>query len=76
MGTLIQIRNVPEELHRRAKARAAMEGLTLSELALRALKSALDRPSREELLSRIAKLPRLRLDPSAADAVRAEREAR
>jgi plasmid stability protein len=76
MATMIQIRNVPEEIHRRAKARAAMEGLTLSELALRELKRALERPSREELLARIAALPPVKLDPSPADAVREERDTR
>ena len=43
---MIQIRNVPEDLHRRAKA--AMEGVTLSDLALRALREALRRLSIDE----------------------------
>lgn len=76
MATMIQIRNVPEDVHRRAKARAALEGLTLSELALRELKRALERPRREEVLARVAALPPLRLDPRPADAVREERAAR
>jgi len=73
---MIQIRNVPEDVHRRTKARAALEGLTLSELALRELKRALERPRREEVLSRIAALPPVQLDPSPVDAVREERAAR
>jgi plasmid stability protein len=76
MATMIQIRNVPDDVHRRAKARAALEGLTLSELALRELKRALERPRREEVLARLAALPPLELDPSPADAVREERAAR
>ena len=43
---MIQIRNVPEDLHRRAKA--AMEGVTLSDLALRALREELRRLSVDE----------------------------
>ena len=43
---MIQIRNVPEDLHRRAKA--AMEGVPLSDLALRALREALRRLSVDE----------------------------
>ena len=45
---MIEIRNVPEDLHRRARAKAAMEGVTLSDLALRALREALRRLSVEE----------------------------
>ena len=35
MSTMIQIRNVPEDVHRAAKARAATEGLTLAEAKAR-----------------------------------------
>ena len=45
---MIQIRNVPEDLHRRARAKAAMEGVTLSDLAFRALREALRRLSVDE----------------------------
>jgi plasmid stability protein len=76
MATMIQIRNVPEEIHRRAKARAAMEGLTLSELALRSLKRTLERPTRDELLARLAALPPVQLDPGPVEAVREERDSR
>ena len=42
MSTVLQIRNVPDELHRRLKARAAIEGLSMSELVLREIRKALD----------------------------------
>ena len=74
MSTLIQIRNVPVELHRRVKARAATEGLSMSEFAMRELRKAVDRPSREELLARIAAEPRLEPEPSPAEVIRAERD--
>ncbi len=45
MSIMIQTRDVPEDLHRRAKAKAAMEGVTLSDLALRALRKELRRLS-------------------------------
>ena len=51
---MIQIRNVPEDLHRRLKARAAAEGVSLSDLALAELRRSLDRPTRRELLERVA----------------------
>lgn len=76
MAIMIQIRNVPEELHRRAKARAAMEGLTLSEPTLRKLKRSLERPPRPELLARLASLPPVTLGPSPAEVVRDERASR
>lgn len=75
--SLIQIRNVPEDLHRRLKARAAREGVTLSDLALAELRRSMDRPTRSELIARLAALPpRDYRGESAAESVRAEREDR
>ncbi|UCC84823.1 MAG: hypothetical protein JSW46_07860 [Gemmatimonadota bacterium] len=76
MTTMLQIRNVPDKLHRKLKARAALEGMSMSEYALRELSKALERPTRQELLARLAELPALELDPSPADAVREERDGR
>jgi len=73
---MIQIRNVPDEIHRRLKARAAMAGMSMSELILRELEKSLQRPPRAELLERIAALPPVTLDPSPADVVRDERDSR
>lgn len=73
---MVQIRNVPVELHRQLKARAALEGVTLSELALNELRRALERPSRQELLRRVAERARTTTGESSADAVRAERDTR
>jgi predicted HicB family RNase H-like nuclease len=38
----INLRNVPDDLHRKAKARAAMEGVTLKQLIMRLLEEYLD----------------------------------
>lgn len=76
MTTMLQIRNVPDKLHRKLKARAALAGMSMSEYALRELSKALERPTRQELLARLAELPALELDPSPADAVREERDGR
>ena len=43
-GTMVQIRNVPTELHRKLKARAAIEGLSMSDFVMRGLRKALERP--------------------------------
>ena len=48
----------------------------MSDYLLREIRRTLERPTRQELLQRIADLPETRLRPSAAKAVRAEREAR
>lgn len=73
---MVQIRNVPAEFHRRLKARAAVEGMSMSDYILRELGKALDRPTRQEVLDRLRNRPRRRLSPSAAEIIRAEREAR
>jgi plasmid stability protein len=76
MYTMIQIRNVPRELHRAAKARAAMEGMTLSDFALEALRNAVDRPTVSEISARIRLLEPIENAPQAADLIRAERDSR
>jgi plasmid stability protein len=73
---MIQVRNVPEELHRRLKARAAMEGLSMSEYVLREVRRALDRPTRQEMIERLRAMPVRRLRRRAAEVIRAERDAR
>ncbi len=76
MSTMLQIRNVPDKLHRTLKARAALAGMSMSDYALRMLRVALERPTREELLARLAKLPAPELDVPPADVIREERECR
>jgi plasmid stability protein len=72
---MLQIRNVPDDLHRALKERAAREGTTMSDLVLRELPRLAHRPSPEALASRIrgrAPVP----GPPAAELIRAERERR
>ena len=70
----VQIRNVPDELHRRLKARAALEGQSLSEYALLELRRAMQRPTRRELAERVSAFDRVTSSESAADAVRRLRD--
>jgi plasmid stability protein len=72
--SMIQIRNVPEALHRRLKARAAMSGLSLSDMLLREIAVVAETPTAEELRARLAALAPAGVDNAAA--VRAERDAR
>lgn len=76
MARMIQIRNVPEGLHRTLKARAALEGASLSDYLLEELRRVSRRPTLRELEERLrgrtAVTPRL----SPVDAVRQERAKR
>ena len=76
MTTMIQIRNVPEALHRRLKARAALEGVSMSRFVLREIERALERPSRREWIEAIRSQPEVELDTSPADILRDERNRR
>lgn len=73
---LIQIRNVPDHVHRRVKARAAMEGKSLSDYALAELERAIEHPTRTEMIERLRSRAPVPAGESAADAVRAERDTR
>lgn len=72
----LQIRNVPDEVHRQLKARAAMEGMSLSEYSLAELRRSLERPTRRDLVERVRSRERVAATQTSADAVRAERDAR
>ena len=72
----LQIRNVPDDVHRKLKARAATEGRSLSDLALAELIRSLERPTRRELLERIASREPIEVPGGAAALVRAERDSR
>jgi plasmid stability protein len=76
MSKMIQIRNVPDEIHRKLKVRAADAGLSLSDYLLAEVRRAAERPTRAELLARIARRTPVRMRPGPAEAVRAERERR
>ncbi|MCP9490081.1 MAG: hypothetical protein MSC31_09430 [Solirubrobacteraceae bacterium MAG38_C4-C5] len=72
---MIQVRNVPEDLHRALKARAAREGVTMSDLVLGELPRLAHKPSPQQLLDRIRQRTPVG-GPSAAELIRAERELR
>jgi plasmid stability protein len=74
--TTLQIRNMPDDLHRRLKVRAAQQGSTLSELVLSELRRVADRPTRAEVLARILARSEVSLDHPADELVRAERDIR
>ena len=74
MATSLQIRNIPPALHKRLKARAAQEGVSMSRYALRQIERALERPTQRELLDAIRSQPTMELDRPVADILREERD--
>jgi antitoxin FitA len=74
--TMVQIRNVPVEVHRRLKARSAIEGMSMSDFILREVRKALDKPPRQEIIDRLMARPVRRVRRHAAEVLRAERDAR
>ena len=53
MSKMIQIRHVPDDVHKELKARAAKAGMSLSEFLLREVARVAQKPSLEEVLERI-----------------------
>lgn len=74
MSRMVQIRNVPDALHRKLKARAAHSGQTLSDYLLTEIERLAARPTREELLTRIHGRSRVTLKTPAAAVIRKERQ--
>jgi antitoxin FitA len=57
MSKMIQLRNVPDALHRKVKARAATEGVSLSDLLIREARKFAERPSLDEMRKRLEGRP-------------------
>jgi hypothetical protein len=76
MSRMIQLRHVPEALHRQLKARAAMAGLPLSDYLIREVQKISELPTAEELRARLRTRSRYTGRVSPSDAVRQERDQR
>jgi plasmid stability protein len=74
MQKMIQIRNVPESLHRKLKARAALNGQPLSDYLLAELRRSAERPTLQELEERLKERTAVHPKISPAEAVRRERD--
>ena len=73
---MIQIRHVPDSLHRRLRARAAMAGMSLSDYLRLELARAAEQLTAEEVRARLAGMSRASVKETPVDAVRAERDRR
>ena len=76
MTAMIQIRNVPDALHRRLKSRAALAGMSLSDYLLSEIRHVAERPTIDELRARLESRSAVTLSADSAEAVRAERDGR
>lgn len=74
MTSMIQIRNVPDALHRRLKSRAALAGMSLSDYLLSEIRQVAERPTLVELRARLEQRPGMTPSIGTAEAVRAERD--
>ena len=73
---MIQVRNVPDDVHRELKARAARQGTTLSDYVQALIEDDLAVPTLEEGLARVMRLPRPRQVVAGSELVRAARAER
>ena len=74
--TMIQIRNVPEALHKQLRARAAQAGMSLSDYLKSELEHLVQKLPAAELRYRLAALEPARVKEPPATAVRKERDRR
>jgi hypothetical protein len=76
MPKMLQVRNVPDRVHRTLKERAARRGRTLSTYVLEELERLVSQPPLDEWLEEVHRHPSVRLRAKVADIVRRERDAR
>ncbi|MEO8504889.1 MAG: hypothetical protein ABI609_13410 [Acidobacteriota bacterium] len=76
MSKMIQIRNVPDTLHRKLKSRAALAGMSLSDYLLEEARRSAERLTPEEIRARLAAREPVRLKTSPAEVLREIRDRR
>jgi len=76
MPKMVQIRNVPDDLHRKLKARAATEGMSLSDYLLSEMRTLAAQPTWREYLERLHERGRVQVRRSPASLVRNERDSK
>ena len=74
MSKMIQLRNVPDSLHRTLKARAAMAGMSLSDYLLSEIRQIAERPTMEEFRARLRQRAPVKVTLSAERVVREDRD--
>ena len=74
MAKMIQLCNVPDDLHRLLKARAALEGMSLSDYLIAEIRQSAERPTLRELRQRLHQREPISPDQSPADIIRELRD--
>ncbi len=74
MSTMVQIRNVPDALHRRLKSRAALAGMSLSDYLLSEIRQVAERPTLDELRARLHSRTEITPSVAPAEILRTERD--
>jgi len=73
---MIQLRHVPDDLHRKLKASAAIEGMSLSDYILREVRQFADKPTMSEMMERLARREPVNMKTSPVEILRAIRDGR
>ena len=73
MSKMLQVRDVPDTLHRELVRRAKARGQSLTDYVQRVLEREVTRPPAEEVFARVRARRPVRLGRSAADLIRDER---
>lgn len=76
MSVMVQIRNMPDDMHRVLKSRAAAQGVSLSDYLIQELRKSAEVPTIKEWLERVRSRDPVDTGISMEDAVRAERDSR
>ncbi len=76
MSKMIQLRHVPDELHRKLKVRAVLNGQSLSDYLIAEVRAIAERPTAAEIRERLLARAPVKSRESAAQAVRGERDSR
>ena len=75
MSKMIQIRNVPDDLHRTLKVRAAQAGMTLSDYLLSEIEQIAEKPTLSEMMERLRGREPVELDEPPEVTLRRMRDA-
>ena len=76
MSKMIQLRHVPDVLHRQLKVRAALSGLSLSDFLIREVRKIAEQPTAEEMMQRLSQRERYAGKLSPTEVLRSERDSR